>query len=89
MGQGTQYPSGVIDGVATSEGGSALLIAGSTVLTLGLDSIAGIGVSAESFTELKAVVGQGASKNQVTITSKGGSSFRVRYVAVGPRTTSY
>jgi len=84
---GTRFPNGIVDGVATTEGGSANLVAGATTVTTGLDSISAA-VASNAATDVAApkVTTSGAN---VTITVDGGGTAKIWWIAVGPRTTPY
>jgi hypothetical protein len=87
MGTGTRFANGVIDGVAHVEGGSAVLVNGSTTITTGLDSVtSAVASNAQTDVNAPKVSISGAT---ITITVDGGGSNRVRYIAVGPRSTQY
>lgn len=87
MGKGTRFPNGVLDGVATTEAGSAFLVGGSTTITTGLDSVtAACATNAQTDVNPPIVTKSGAS---ITIRVDGGGTNKVWYVAVGPRTTQY
>lgn len=84
---GTRFPNGVIDGVAHTEAGSAVLVNGTTTVTTGLDSIsAACASNAQTDVNAPKVTTSGAN---VTITVDGGGSNKVWYIAVGPRSTPY
>ena len=87
MGTGTRFKHGILDGVATTEGGSASLVAGATTVTVGLDSITAA-VAANSVTA-KASPKVTWTNKSLTIAVDGSSTHKVFYLAVGPRTTKY